>query len=93
MAVKKEEFVTVMDQLTKKLNENHPDSSTAQYFAEMNDEIKKSEGVGFTGQVQILFNHVPLIKMYDQLTFTEEESNLWRKLTAFNQLGNNLFFL
>lgn len=93
MSVNKADFVEVMNELTKKLGENHPDSSMAQYFLEMNDEIKKAEGVAFTGQVQVLFDHVPMIKMSDDLTFTEEECDLWRKLTAMNQLGNNLFRL
>lgn len=91
MSVDKLEFVAVMNQLTSKLKENHPDSALAQFFLEMNSEIERAEGVAFTGQVQTLFDHVPVIKMSDNLIFTEEESDLWRKLSSMNQLGNNLF--
>ncbi|WP_225350239.1 hypothetical protein [Lacticaseibacillus pantheris] len=53
--VKKEDIVGVMEKLAAVLTANHSDSPTAKYVSEALIDLRKSDGVAFTGAVQQFF--------------------------------------
>lgn len=91
--VKKEDIVGVMEKLAAVLTANHSDSPTAKYVSEALIDLRKSDGVAFTGAVQQFFDRAQVVRISDHIVFTDEETELWDHLFAFKQLGNNLWGL
>ena len=91
IVVSKDEVVQAMERLNNALAESHPNSETARYVRQALNDLKKSEGVAFTGTLQTFFNIAPSVKVSDSFAFSETETELWNKVFSFKQLGNNLW--
>lgn len=89
--VSKDEIITIMSELVNSLNNTNPHSEFTNFLTDSLNTIKSSNGVAFTGQLQYFFNHVPVVKFSDNITFTSQEEKLWNKLLSLNELGNNLW--
>lgn len=85
--------LATLNQFTTEVNSTHPNTATANFLLEMNQQLQNAEGVAVTGTMQTIINRVPLVKMEDDLVFTDTEAKLWQQLSSFNQLGSNLFTL
>ena len=86
--VNKTEVVDTMQALVSELQKNHAQSETTSYVSETLQKLKK---VAFTGSLQLFFNQANIVKISDNIQLNKEEKTLWRKLFAFNSLGNNLW--
>ena len=84
--VNKTEVVDTMQTLVSELQKNHAQSETTSYVSETLQKLKKSDGVA----LQLFFNQANIVKISDNIQLNKEEKTLWRKLFAFNSLGNNL---
>lgn len=91
IVVSKDEVVQAMERLNNALAESHPNSETARYVRQALNDLRKSEGVAFTGTLQTFFNIAPSVKVSDSFAFSETETELWNKVFSFKQLGNNLW--
>ena len=89
--VNKTEVVDTMQALVSELQKNHAQSETTSYVSETLQKLKKSDGVAFIGSLQLFFNQANIVKLSDNIQLNKEEKTLWRKLFAFNSLGNNLW--
>lgn len=89
--VSKDEIITTMTELLDSLNKTNPNSEFTKFLTDSLNTIKSSNGVAFTGQLQYFFNHAPVVKFSDNITFTPQEEKLWNKLLSLNELGNNLW--
>lgn len=87
----KAEIIDVMSQLSHELNQSHGKSLTAQFVNESLTELKKSEGVAFTGAMQYFLNKAPVVKLSDGIKLNPEENKLWHQALSFTNLGNNLW--
>ena len=85
--VNKTEVVDTMQALVSELQKNHAQSEIASYVSETLQKLKKSDGVA----LQLFFNQANIVKISDNIQLNKEEKTLWRKLFAFNSLGNNLW--
>ena len=85
--VNKTEVVDTMQALVSELQKNHAQSETTSYVSETLQKLKKSDGVA----LQLFFNQANIVKISDNIQLNKEEKTLWRKLFAFNSLGNNLW--
>ena len=85
--VNKTEVVNTMQALVSELQKNHAQSETTSYVSETLQKLKKSDGVA----LQLFFNQANIVKISDNIQLNKEEKTLWRKLFAFNSLGNNLW--
>ena len=88
--VSKDEIITIMSELVNSLNNTNPHSEFTNFLTDSLNTIKSSNGVAFTGQLQYFFNHAPVVKFSDNITFTSQEK-LWNKLLSLNELENNLW--
>lgn len=91
--VKKAYIVHIMEKLAALLTANHGDTPTAKYVNDTLIDLRKSDGVAFTGTLQQFFNRAQVVRLSEQIVFTDEETELWDELFAFKQLGNNLWGL
>lgn len=85
--VNKTEVVDTMQALVSELQKNHAQSEITSYVSETLQKLKKSDGVA----LQLFFNQANIVKISDNIQLNKEEKTLWRKLFAFNSLGNNLW--
>lgn len=89
--VSKDEIITILTEFVTLLNKTNPHSEFTNFLTDSLNTIKSSNGVAFTGQLQYFFNHAPVVKFSDNITFTSQEEKLWNKLLSLNELGNNLW--
>ena len=89
--VSKDEIITIIAELVNSLNNTNPHSEFTNFLTDSLNTIKSSNGVAFTGQLQYFFNHAPVVKFSDNITFTSQEEKLWNKLLSLNELENNLW--
>lgn len=89
--VEKAEILDVMNQLSHELNQSHGNSLTAQFVNESLVELKKSEGVAFTGAMQYFLNKAPVVKLSNGIKLNSKEKKLWHQALSFTNLGNNLW--
>ena len=85
--VNKTEVVDTMQALVSELQKNHAQSEITSYVSETLQKLKKSDGVA----LQLFFNQANIVKISDNIQLNKEKKTLWRKLFAFNSLGNNLW--
>ena len=85
--VNKTEVIDTMQALVSELQKNHAQSEITSYVSETLQKLKKSDGVA----LQLFFNQANIVKISDNIQLNKEEKTLWRKLFAFNSLGNNLW--
>ena len=85
--VNKTEVVDTMQALVSELQKNHAQSEITSYVSETLQKLKKSDGVA----LQLFFNQANIVKLSDNIQLNKEEKTHWRKLFAFNSLGNNLW--
>ncbi|MDO4670592.1 MAG: hypothetical protein Q4A67_03865 [Aerococcus sp.] len=89
--ITKEELLHTFTALTDALQKSHPDTPLVHYLVEIESELKKSEGVGFTGTWQQFLNKGKLVKSESDITFTEKEQKIWQTLYSYQELGNNIW--
>lgn len=89
--VSKDEIITIMTEFVNSLNKTNTHSEFTNFLTDSLNTIKSSNGVAFTSQLQYFFNHAPVVKFSDNITFTSQEEKLWNKLLSLNELGNNLW--
>lgn len=89
--VSKEDVIKVMREFSSALNQYHKNTATSQFVHETLLELQKSEGVAFTGQLQYFFNRINIVKLSDNITYNDTEKASWKRLSAMNNLGNNLW--
>ncbi|WP_119327349.1 hypothetical protein [Companilactobacillus musae] len=87
----KVKVIEVMEKFANELKKYHPNFETTKYVQETLLELKKSEGVAFTGKLQYFFNRVLVVKLSDGIKFNESEKRYWKELSSFVELGNNLW--
>ena len=78
--VSKDEIITIMSELVNSLNNTNPHSEFTNFLTDSLNTIKSSN-----------FNHAPVVKFSDNITFTSQEEKLWNKLLSLNELENNLW--
>ena len=89
--VSTDQILTIMTEFVNSLNKTNTHSEFTNFLTDSLNTIKSSNGVAFTGPLQYFFNHAPVVKFSDHITFTSQEEKLWNKLLSLNELGNNLW--
>lgn len=89
----RENLLKAMQKLANELDKNHRDAEITQYVNQTLKQLKKSNGVAFTGVLQEFFNNGAVIKASSSASFNKIEEAIWTEVFSFQQLGNNLFIL
>lgn len=87
----KNKVIESMEKLNAELEKSHKDSELAIYVSQVLKELKKSDGVAFTGVLQYFYNRAPIVRISDNVKFSTNEEALWNEVFSFVQLGNNLW--
>ena len=82
-----------MEKLIYELEKNHKNNDLTHYVKQTLKQLRKSDGVAFTGILQQFFNTGPVIKNSSSVQFNQVEKDCWTKIFSYQQLGNNLFIL
>lgn len=89
--VDKTSIINSFTDLSIELEKRYRGTETANFVNETLIELKKSEGVAFTGCLQYFFNKAPVIKLSENIKLNDQEKVSWRKAFSYNDLGNNLW--
>ena len=89
--VNKTSVINSFSDLSLELDKRYRGTETVNLVNETLIELKKSEGVAFTGCLQYFFNKAPVIKLSENIKLNDQEKVSWKKVFSYNDLGNNLW--
>lgn len=88
----KDKIILAMQDLSKALNKYHNNTETAKYVAQTLQELKKAEASEFKGGFLYFLTKASMLRTSEKIELNDTERTLWRKVSSYKDVANDLFF-